>query len=423
MTRRSSYLLLASVCVLPRALALAHERGAILTSFVEKSDTMAQVFLKSGTFGYVPGMPSASTQPLYGWFLITVYWIAGRNWWSLGTVQIALAAGTALLVYEIGRRYISPRAGLVAGLVATLHPYLIWHDIHVNREILDQPLGAAMFLLAMLAANNPTLRNTASLGLVSGVAILSNSRLLLLPLAFVVYLLWRRVGWASAALVPLVAALALVPWVVRNKVDVGCFTLGTDARAVWKANNVNTYSTLKSGLWIDNVPSPPHLPLTPSMARDIYTSSGRKINVNECAQQSFYTHLVIKFWEHHPGEKAKLMVQATWLLWSPAVTFDTGGGQPGSVFHTIRHLVEPLYMIPLYLLALLGLFAVSTAFRALALLFVGYETFDAWVFAGTTRYRVPWDFVLALLAAAALERLPFSKLPFSRLPFARSSSQ
>jgi hypothetical protein len=26
------------------------------------------------------------------------------------------------------------------------------------------------------------------------------------------------------------------------------------------------------------------------------------------------------------------------------------------------------------------------------------------VFAGTTRYRVPWDFVLALLAAAAVER-------------------
>ena len=40
----------------------------------------------------------------------------------------------------------------------------------------------------------------------------------------------------------------------------------------------------------------------------------------------------------------------------------------------------------------------------------------AWVFAGTTRYRVPWDFVLALLAAAALSRLPFR-------PLRRSASQ
>ena len=37
-------------------------------------------------------------------------------------------------------------------------------------------------------------------------------------------------------------------------------------------------------------------------------------------------------------------------------------------------------------------------------IFVLYETAAAWVFAGTTRYRVPWDFVLALLAAAALDR-------------------
>ena len=45
----------------------------------------------------------------------------------------------------------------------------------------------------------------------------------------------------------------------------------------------------------------------------------------------------------------------------------------------------------------------------LALIFVGYETLAAWVFAGTTRYRVPWDFVLALLAAAALTRIPLRR--------------
>ena len=54
-------------------------------------------------------------------------------------------------------------------------------------------------------------------------------------------------------------------------------------------------------------------------------------------------------------------------------------------------------------LGLVGLFVVATPVRVLALLFAGYETLAAWVFAGTTRYRVPWDFVLALLAAAALE--------------------
>lgn len=411
MRRRHAYGLVAAACLLPRAAVLLHERGAILASSVEKSDILARVFLKSGTFGYVPGIPSASTQPLYGWFLIAVYWIAGRHWWSLGTAQIAVAVGTALLVYEIGRRYISPRAGLVAALVATLHPYLVWHDLHVNREILDQPLGAAMFLLALLVVSRPSLRLAGALGLVSGVAILSNSRLLLLPLAFAAYLLWRRptASRMVVLLVPAVAALALTPWVVRNKVEVGCWTITTDARALWKANNLNTYALLERGIWIDAIPELPNTPLTPTQARDIYTSSGRRLDVHECAQQSLYQHRVFQFWEHHPGAKAKLMAQATRLLWSPSVTADADGTSSGGVLYSLRHLAEPAYVIPLYILALLGLFVVPAPFRVLVLLFLGYETLAAWVFAGTTRYRVPWDFVLALLAAAALEKLPFRR--------------
>ena len=409
MRGRWPYALIAATCLLPRAVVLLHERGAILASSVEKSDILARVFVQSGTFGYVPGIPSASTQPVYGWFLIVVYWIAGRHWWSLGTAQIAVAIGTALLVYEIGRRYISARAGLVAALIATLQPYLIWHDLHVNREILDQPLGAAMFLLAMLAGSRPSLRLASVLGVVSGVAILANARLVLLPLAFAAYLLWRQAGWVVATLVPALAAVALAPWIVRNKVEVGCFAITTDARALWKANNPNTYALLAKGIWIDAVPELPGNPLTPTQARDIYTSSGRKVNVHECAQQAHYSHLVFQFWEHHPGAKVKLMAQATRLLWSPSVTADADGSPSGGVLHSLRHFAEPAYMIPLYLLGLVGLFVVSTPFRVLALTFLGYETLAAWVFAGTTRYRVPWDFVLALLAAAALEKLPLRR--------------
>jgi hypothetical protein len=35
-------------------------------------------------------------------------------------------------------------------------------------------------------------------------------------------------------------------------------------------------------------------------------------------------------------------------------------------------------------------------------LLLAYETLAAMVFAGETRYRVPWDFLLAISAAAAL---------------------
>ncbi len=41
---------------------------------------------------------------------------------------------------------------------------------------------------------------------------------------------------------------------------------------------------------------------------------------------------------------------------------------------------------------------------ALAVLLLAYNTVMAMVFAGTVRYRTPWDFLLALLAAFALQR-------------------
>jgi 4-amino-4-deoxy-L-arabinose transferase-like glycosyltransferase len=410
-TRSRAYAIVLAACVVPRAVVLLHERAGLLSN-MEKSDVLARVLLKSGTFGYIPGEPSANTQPLYGWFLWLVYWLAGRHWWSIGVAQLLVAMATAIVVYEIGRRELSNRAGLIAAVVATLQPYLVWHDMHGNREILDQLLGAAMFGLA-LVARGPLM--AAALGLVTGIAILSNSRLILLPVALGAYLLWqptasRITRTLAAFLVPVLAVVTLTPWVVRNRVQVGCFAVTTDARALWKANSLGTYDTLRHGGWIDDVPDiPQRRPhprpgpwYTPQEAGVYYANTGRRIILDECAQQNHYEHLVWQFWEHHPGAKAKLMAQATWMLWSPRVEREGG---PAAGLDPVRHYVEPIWMIALYCLALAGLFVVRTRLRVLAIVFIGYETLAAWVFAGTTRYRVPWDFVLALLAAAAVERL------------------
>jgi hypothetical protein len=244
-------------------------------------------------------------------------------------------------------------------------------------------------------------------GLVSGVAILGNARLTALPLVLALFLLWRGSGWVAAVAVPALALVALAPWLIRNKVEVGCWAITTDARALWKANNLNTYSVLAHGGWIDQVPDIPQRSTanprwrTPEEAHGIWISNGKIIDVPECFQQAHYEHLVFQFWKHHPGAKAKLAAQATWMLWNPQV--ETGAQETG--VDTLRQWAEPAWMIPLYVLAIAGLFFVPPAFRALSLIFGFYETAAAWVFAGTTRYRVSWDFVLALLAAAAIDRI------------------
>ena len=112
-----------------------------------------------------------------------------------------------------------------------------------------------------------------------------------------------------------------------------------------------------------------------------------------------------EFWREHPGEKAKLAAQASGMLWNPFERAGESANDDEGLSGAARGWVEPLYMSALYLLALGGAFVAGRRFVVLATILLGYQTFAAMVFAGTPRYRAPWDFVVAILAAAALVHL------------------
>jgi 4-amino-4-deoxy-L-arabinose transferase-like glycosyltransferase len=406
---RRAALLLALVTALPRLLALLKERGTILVAFTDKGDDFARTFLATGTYGFIPGHPSAYTQPLYGWFLIPLYWIIGRHWLVVGLAQIVVAVATTLVVWQIGVRWLSSSVGLIAGIVVALHPYLVWHDVHMNREILDHFLAAVIVFCTLWAADRFTWQRALLLGAAIGVGILGNVRLEALPFLLGAYLLWRC-GPSRRALLTTVAifagaALLVVPWVVRNRVSVGCFAVTTDARALWKANNVNTYSTLKNGGWIDHVPQPASFPPTPQDVYERWQRTGDVTPYDECAQMTMFQKKVERFWLDHPGEKARLILLDAQWLWQPDVVETRGRPGAGSWLDTLRSSAEPAYMIPLYILGVVGLFFVPRFFAMLTVLLLGYQTIVAMLFVGETRYRVPWDFLLALLAATAIVEL------------------
>jgi 4-amino-4-deoxy-L-arabinose transferase-like glycosyltransferase len=393
--------LIAATAIVPRVIVLAHERDRILTAFTDKSDDFARTFVHHGTFGFIPGEPSAYTQPLYGFFLVPIYWIFGRTWWAVGGAQIVVATVTALLVYAIGARVMSRRAGMIAAAVATLNPYLVWHDVHLNREVLDQLLAAALLLCTLIAADRRSVAWATAAGIYAGLAILGNVRLILIPVIVAAYLFLRAGrNWVAPLAVVAAAALVVTPWVVRNKIEVGCFALTTDGRALWKANNDQTYHLLAEGKWIDDVKDPPGHPYpNPEEARDLYRLNGKKIHVDECANQSYYQHKAWVFVREHPGKKARLAAQAVRMEWDPRTTASATDSGHGA----IRNLAQPLYTSFLYALGLIGLFVAPRRFVALAVAVLVYQTAAAMVFVGATRYRVATDFVIALLAAAALD--------------------
>ena len=403
LSRRRAYALIAAACALPRLVVLFVERDDVTAAFVDKGDDFALTFVDSGTYGFIPDIPSAYTQPLYGFFLVPLYWIFERHWLVIGLAHAVVAVATAWLVYEVGRRVADARVGVVAALLTTLHPYVVWHDMHMNRELLDELLAVAAVLLTLVVAERGGLRWAALLGLVLGLMVLGNVRTLLLPFVVGAYVLWRRRRWTWEPAVAVAAAvLVLVPWVVRNERNVGCAAITTDARALWKANNEQTLETLRRGGWIDDVPSIPGAPPTPQETAALYRATGRIVRTDECAQMRYYRRLALDFVRDHPGEKAKLASYGVKLLWQPTVPQTEGRPERDTVIDDARTFLEPLFVVPLFLLALTGLALVPRHFAVLALSLLAYQTVVAMLFVGQTRYRVPWDFLLAVPAAAAL---------------------
>ena len=228
----------------------------------------------------------------------------------------------------------------------------------------------------------------------------------MLPLVVGGWLAWKRPRVVLPALGVMVAAFVLVqaPWVVRNKVELGCFAITTDGRALWKANNPATYGVLARGGWIDDVPKLPNSGYTPQEARDHWLQTGQIWHIDECAQMTKFRNLALRFMVDHPGEKAKLALQATVMLWQPSVRTTEGRPNQGGALDTLRQTAEPAFMIVLYVLGAIGLFLVPRRFAALVLLLLAYNWLWAILFAGDTRYRAPWDFLIALCAAVTVVR-------------------
>jgi 4-amino-4-deoxy-L-arabinose transferase-like glycosyltransferase len=255
-------------------------------------------------------------------------------------------------------------------------------------------------------AARPTLRMMALLGIAFGLSVLANVRLAVLLVVVAAFVLWQA-GWRRHVLAAIgvslaVGVLVVTPWVVHNRVSVGCWAVTTDARALWKANNVNTYGTLTHGGWIDDVPPYPGAPPTPQDAYERYLKTGTYTPVDECAQMRFFSHKVHAFWLHHPGDKAKLALLAGQMEWQPSVVETTGRSEKGTFVDSLRTSTEPVFVVAVYVLALAGVLFVPRPFAVLTVLLLAYQTVVAMIFVGVTRYRVPWDFLLCVLASSTI---------------------
>jgi 4-amino-4-deoxy-L-arabinose transferase-like glycosyltransferase len=341
-----------------------------------------------------PGVdPAAEHPPLTVLVLAPVSWISG---WNPNADRVAMAVlGTlgVALIGLLGRAVAGDRAGLFAAAIAAVYPNLWVNDGLVMSETLSVLAVVLALLLAYRFAQKPTAITALGLGVVCGFAALARAELILLIplLAIPAILVNRRVARPERiqCLVIAVAAAGVIigPWVVYNlgRFDNVTLLSTNDGGSMLGANCDAAYYGNSTGLWQKSC--------LPPVAGD------------ESIANSAYREDALRYMRAHKDRIPAVVVARvgrTWSLFRPGDmrTYNEGEGREPWV--TTAGL---WFYYPLLLLAIAGVISLRRSLDRLWPLLVPVVTvtFISVVSYGQTRFRVPAEPSLVVLAAVAID--------------------
>jgi 4-amino-4-deoxy-L-arabinose transferase-like glycosyltransferase len=201
--------------------------------------------------------PTAEYPPLFPALLAVPSFLGAKSVDAQRVFLCFVGTGTVVLIGFLGRRVGGPLVGVIGAAVAAVYPMLFLSEAVFMAESVYVLLVAAALLLAYRAADSPSPRRFAALGLVIGLSALTRAEglffavVLVIPLALGIRSLATKRRLLLAGVAIAVAVLVVVPWTVRNAVRLHAFVpisnnIGT---AVDGANCDLTYSGSQIGLW------------------------------------------------------------------------------------------------------------------------------------------------------------------------------
>jgi 4-amino-4-deoxy-L-arabinose transferase-like glycosyltransferase len=167
------------------------------------------------------GGPSALRPPAYPYFLGGVFAVSGNSFTAGRLAAAVLGVVAVFLTGLIAQQLWSRRAALVAMALAAIYPPLVLLSGTLLSESLALPLVLGLVALVLAYRDRPRPRWVApAAGLLFGLALLDRPALVMFALPLVAGL-WARPwrSWRAArepVIALVVAALAIVPWTIRN---------------------------------------------------------------------------------------------------------------------------------------------------------------------------------------------------------------
>lgn len=195
--------------------------------------------------GFVLGeRPTSWRPPLYPAVLAGLYTLTGSTNPDVArALQAVLSLLTAVVAYGLGHRLFGGRAAVGAAAVVAFYPSFLFYNNHVLTEIVFTFLLTLAVWCFSEYLRRPGAVRAAVTGLAFALAVLARD--IMWPMAIVVaaFALWfpavrPALRVRHAAVLLLVFAVVLVPWVVRNTRLQGVFTLiSTNGGVVFMEGN------------------------------------------------------------------------------------------------------------------------------------------------------------------------------------------
>jgi 4-amino-4-deoxy-L-arabinose transferase-like glycosyltransferase len=245
-------------------------------------------------------------QPLYAFYLASVYGLFGVDVGLVRTIQLFIGVGTCLVFYGLGRELAGRWAGRLSAFVVAVYGPLVFFEGQLLAPVLTVPLIAGAFwcLLAAGKRDIPWLQLPA--GALIGLALMARPNLaIILPVAGI-WLLTRPFHWKRRCLAALLAltgvACGLLPSWLHNALRGGAAPVSASGGHSFYIGN----SRGAPGVFylFEGITPSGQKSYRQSVAGVAERAEGRELTPSEVS--SYWYRRGLDFWAEYPGEALAL---------------------------------------------------------------------------------------------------------------------
>jgi 4-amino-4-deoxy-L-arabinose transferase-like glycosyltransferase len=370
-------------------------------------DVFARFLAAGQGFVRIGGQATAQWPPGYPAALAVVYTVFGHEIILAKLLNVLLGTATCLLAYLIGKRVFNRTVGLTAALALAVFPSQVFSPTLVMSEVPATFLVAAFVcLVVFFAVDSLSWQRAAVIGAFIGVITYVRGETILLALPLIV--VWAVAsrsflsGLRYGAIAVAATGLVILPWVVRNWVEMGYPVL----------MSTGSSENLIAGHWPGADGKGSFIPI---LEVD-YKYEGVPFPENETLVYKEETRRAISFALHNPGTELKVIPQKLYefyradskvMLWIQKGTLDAPAFSSAAEARW-EALANVYYWIALAAAAIGAplWFSLRDPRKVLLLMIVVYYSFlFGFVFIGEQRFHSALIPLLCVFAAVSLVAL------------------